>query len=86
LKQRIRDMVLDGASDAEIASFLTARYGHSILYRPPLKPSTWALWAGPFVLLAIGGLVFARVVGARAEDADAQDEDAVSRSSRSATR
>jgi len=30
-----------------------------VRYRPPLKPTTWLLWAGPFVflVLGLGGLV-----------------------------
>jgi cytochrome c-type biogenesis protein CcmH len=30
------------------------RYGDFVLYRPPVKPITWLLWIGPFVILAIG--------------------------------
>jgi cytochrome c-type biogenesis protein CcmH len=25
-----------------------------VLYRPPVKNTTWLLWGGPFVLLAVG--------------------------------
>jgi cytochrome c-type biogenesis protein CcmH len=25
-----------------------------VLYRPPVKPTTWLLWFGPFLLLAGG--------------------------------
>jgi cytochrome c-type biogenesis protein CcmH len=37
-----------------VIEFLTARYGDFVLYRPPLKTSTVLLWAGPFLLLALG--------------------------------
>ena len=40
-----------GKSDAEILDFMVARYGDFVLYRPPVKPTTWLLWGGPFVLL-----------------------------------
>jgi cytochrome c-type biogenesis protein CcmH len=33
---------------------MVARYGDFVLYRPPLKPSTFLLWLGPFVLLIAG--------------------------------
>jgi cytochrome c-type biogenesis protein CcmH len=35
------------------------RYGDFVLYRPPVKSSTWLLWGGPFLLLgaALVGLV-----------------------------
>jgi cytochrome c-type biogenesis protein CcmH len=25
-----------------------------VLYRPPVKPITWLLWIGPFIILLIG--------------------------------
>jgi cytochrome c-type biogenesis protein CcmH len=44
-----------GKTDQEIIAFLTARYGDFVLYRPPVKATTYFLWFGPFVLL-LGGL------------------------------
>lgn len=56
LRREIREQMKAGKSDEQIAAFLTERYGDFVLYRPPLKPSTYPLWFGPFALLA-GGLV-----------------------------
>jgi len=56
LKNQVRSQMLAGKSDAEIRDYMVARYGDFVLYRPPLKPTTALLWAGPFVLLAGGGL------------------------------
>ena len=39
----------------QIKTFLVDRYGDFVLYRPPLKASTYLLWFGPFVLLAVAG-------------------------------
>ena len=47
-------MVEDGRSAEEIADFMVARYGDFVLYRPPLHERTILLWAGPFLLAAIG--------------------------------
>ena len=33
---------------------MVSRYGDFVLYRPPVKPSTWLLWAGPFGLAIVG--------------------------------
>jgi thiol-disulfide isomerase/thioredoxin len=52
LRREIRTLIRSGKSDAEILDFLVSRYGDFVRYRPPLKPSTWLLWLGPFVLLA----------------------------------
>ena len=55
LRREIREQMKAGRSDAQITAFLTERYGDFVLYRPPVKASTYPLWFGPFVLLA-GGL------------------------------
>ena len=52
-------MVEDGRSEDEIAAFMVARYGDFVLYRPPLRGGTILLWAGPFLLAAIGLTVLA---------------------------
>jgi cytochrome c-type biogenesis protein CcmH len=75
LKRVILEMMLDGASNAEINRFLADRYGDSILYRPPVQPNTWVLWGGPPVLLLIGGFVFARIVRARAAQPIDEDDE-----------
>ena len=59
LRREVRKLIRDGKSDPEIKDYLVARYGDFVLYRPPVKPTTWLLWFGPFVLLvgALGGLI-----------------------------
>jgi cytochrome c-type biogenesis protein CcmH len=61
LRREVREMLARGQSEAEVRAFMTARYGDFILYRPPLKATTVALWAGPFVLLAAGLWGLARI-------------------------
>jgi cytochrome c-type biogenesis protein CcmH len=71
LRREVKRKLVDGASDAEIKQFLVDRYGDFILYRPRFTPETWALWLGPFVFLAHGGVVFWRVLpGRRAQPLD----------------
>jgi len=65
LRREIRTLAQQGKSDAEIKEFLQARYGDFILYRPPVKQSTWLLWGGPFGLLLLGAVVFALIVRKR---------------------
>lgn len=55
LRNQVRAMMEQGKTDQEIMDYLTARYGDFVLFRPPLKPATAALWFGPFVLMALGG-------------------------------
>jgi cytochrome c-type biogenesis protein CcmH len=51
LRDQVRQQIAAGKTDAEIAGFLTQRYGDFVLYRPPFKARTWLLWLGPFALL-----------------------------------
>lgn len=55
LRNQVRDMLRQGASDDEVLRYMTDRYGDFVRYRPPLQSSTVLLWAGP-ALLVVGGL------------------------------
>lgn len=57
LRNEIREQMKAGKSDKEIIAFLTARYGDFVLYRPPVRPTTYLLWFGPFLLLVIGMVI-----------------------------
>lgn len=54
LRREIRTLIKEGKSDDQIRMFMVERYGDFVLYRPPVKPITWLLWIGPFVILLIG--------------------------------
>jgi cytochrome c-type biogenesis protein CcmH len=60
LRNQIREQLARGASEREVVDFMVARYGDFVLYRPPLKASTFFLWFGPFVLLIAGIYVLIR--------------------------
>jgi cytochrome c-type biogenesis protein CcmH len=66
LRHQVHDMLLRGASDAEIVQFMTARYGDYVLYKPPLSPLTVLLWLGPFLLLGVAATLWWRAVLRRA--------------------
>lgn len=54
LRRELRSLIKQGKTDAEIREFMVSRYGDFVLYRPPVKPITWLLWIGPFVLMVAG--------------------------------
>lgn len=54
LRREIREQMKAGKSDQEIIAFLTQRYGDFVLYKPPVQPTTYLLWFGPFALLVAG--------------------------------
>ncbi|HFD80667.1 MAG TPA: cytochrome c-type biogenesis protein CcmH [Gammaproteobacteria bacterium] len=70
LRKEVYELMAQGKSNDEIIEFLVDRYGDFVLYKPPVKPSTWALWYGPFALLLVGVLVLARTVRQRHRQAD----------------
>jgi cytochrome c-type biogenesis protein CcmH len=65
LRKEIRSQLAAGKSERDVIDFMVARYGDFVLYRPPFKATTLALWLGPFVLLALGALIFWRRVARR---------------------
>lgn len=65
LRNQIREQMKAGKSDKEIVGYLTQRYGKFILYNPPVDPTTYLLWFGPFVLLLAGLFLLFRFVKQR---------------------
>lgn len=57
LKNQVREKLQQGMTDKDIVAYMVQRYGDFVLYRPPVKATTWLLWFGPFILL-IGGIFF----------------------------
>lgn len=76
LKNQVREKLAAGMSNQEVIDFMVQRYGDFVLYRPPVKASTWVLWFGPFLLL-VGGLVAlaSRLKRPRASSDDVPDAD-----------
>lgn len=77
LRKEIYEMMQAGKTKEQIIEFMVARYGDFVLYRPPLKPSTYPLWFGPFLLLALGGFVLFRALKRkqRSTDTELSDEE-----------
>ena len=72
LRREIREQMKAGKTDKEIIAFLTQRYGDFVLYRPPVKPTTYLLWFGPFVLLLVGLAILFRYVKQRRDSINDQ--------------
>lgn len=56
LRYEIFQQMQAGRSDEEIKQWLVDRYSDYVLYDPPMKPSNYGLWFGPFVVLLLGGI------------------------------
>ncbi|MEL0586246.1 MAG: cytochrome c-type biogenesis protein [Candidatus Thiodiazotropha sp. (ex. Lucinoma kazani)] len=62
LRNEIYDMMKRGQNKDEIIDFMVSRYGDFVLYNPPLKPTTYAIWFGPLIVFLIGGVVLFRIL------------------------
>jgi len=54
LRLLVRERLTAGDSDRQVFDYLVARYGDFVLLRPPMKPTTYLLWFGPFLMLLLG--------------------------------
>ena len=77
LRREIRRLMSEGNSDREIADFLVARYGESVLYRPRMRGATLVLWLAPLILIGVGGFAIARIIAKRASLPIDEDVDQV---------
>lgn len=77
MRTRIREMVAEGASDAEIREWFVSRYGEFVLFRPPARDlAGWLLWSFPFILLGAGvgiGVVLAMNAKRKSGEVEAED-------------
>lgn len=75
LRKEIYEMMQAGKTKEEIIEFMVARYGDFVLYSPPLKPSTYPLWFGPLLLLAIGAFLLLRTLRRKQQSTDTELSD-----------
>ena len=77
MRRLVRKRVEAGDSDDEAREYLRNLYGDYVLMSPPLQMNTILLWAGPAVLVLLGGIWFmTRLRAAPAEmAAELTDED-----------
>ena len=62
LRDEVYEMItVKKLGEKEVKDFLIARYGDFVLYKPPVKKSTWLLWFGPFVMLGLGLVILLMV-------------------------
>ena len=72
LRNLVRERIAAGDTDAEVLDYVVERYGDFVLMRPPVRQSTWVLWAGPFLVLLLGGGAIAAYLMRRRAGVEAQ--------------
>ncbi len=53
LRVETYELVQKGQTRDQVVDYMVARYGDFVIYRPPVKASTFLLWFGPFILLLV---------------------------------
>jgi len=56
LKNLIKEKLESGLNENEVYSFLSERYGDSILLKPPFNTNTILLWFLPFIILVFSSI------------------------------
>ncbi|WP_020594565.1 cytochrome c-type biogenesis protein [Kiloniella laminariae] len=56
LRLVVRERLVAGDSDQQVKNYLADRYGDFVLFRPPVKATTYLLWAGPGLIFLFGGV------------------------------
>jgi len=59
MRALLRERIAAGDSDEEILRLFSSRYGDFVRMTPRFSAKTAALWAGPALFVALGGLAFA---------------------------
>ena len=57
IKLVVQDQLNEGKTEDEIYKFLASKYGEWIVYQPTFNKNNFLLWALPYFVLAIGGMV-----------------------------
>ena len=53
LRKKVREMILDSRSDADIYLYMVERFGDFVVYKPPLNIKTFLLWFAPLLVMAL---------------------------------
>ena len=57
MRAKVYKMLNEGSDKEEIVEYMVARYGDFVMYRPPVKSSTFLLWFGPLIFFVIAARV-----------------------------
>ncbi|MCB2261846.1 MAG: cytochrome c-type biogenesis protein CcmH [Candidatus Thiosymbion ectosymbiont of Robbea hypermnestra] len=62
MREEVYRLVREGKDETRIKDYLVDRYTDHVLYDPPLKPTTYLLWFGPFLLVAVSTFFLIRAL------------------------
>jgi len=53
LREKVKELIASGKTNTEIHTFMVERFGDFVVFKPPVRLSTYALWFAPFVFLLL---------------------------------
>lgn len=63
LRDEVYEMIIQKDwNEVQVKQYLVDRYGDFVLYKPPMKKSTFLLWFGPLLMLLLGFLILFMMV------------------------
>jgi len=68
MREEVYRLVREGKDEARIKDYLVDRYTNHVLYDPPLKPTTYLLWFGPLLLIAVSAFLLIRTLLRKRQD------------------
>ncbi len=57
MRSKVFKMLGEGKQKDEIVDYMVQRYGDFVMYRPPVKSSTFLLWFGPLIFFVVAAFV-----------------------------
>ena len=60
MRNLVRNRLAEGDTPDEVIAFIRDRYGDYVLLKPPVQKNTYALWAGPALVLLLALILLAR--------------------------
>ena len=57
MRLKVYKLLSEGNTRDEVVDYMVTRYGDFVMYRPPVKPSTFLLWFGPLIFFVIAAIV-----------------------------
>jgi len=67
LRKKVEQLIVSGKTDNEIHAYMVERYGDFVVFKPPVKKTTYILWLAPFVLLFVCLIILYRATKSRVE-------------------
>jgi cytochrome c-type biogenesis protein CcmH len=72
MRREVHRLLEEGQDNSSIVGFMVDRFGEFVHYKPQVKPATYLLWYGPWLLLILGVVVICIIAGRRASKKNKQ--------------